>query len=204
MVFDKIQHLVWHVQRGGDALFPGSICDTLWRKHSILHTFTHVGSWHKLQLNNYFFFCIDSFSDSAVISLPGKDSCLIRIMSRKRWGVMAALFESRLSVKIEDRNVCKSLLSTDVSVSTGCPAEGSRWVLTTPGLGSGTWWLYVYHCWVSRLTSRYRPLNAFSTWSIVKAHTAELPEAPLYLYKTEKKHLSITGWWFIWGETSET
>ena len=151
-----------------------------------------------------FFFCIDSFSDSAVISLPGKDSCLIRIMSRKRWGVMAALFESRLSVKIEDRNVCKSLLSTDVSVSTGCPAEGSRWVLTTPGLGSGTWWLYVYHCWVSRLTSRYRPLNAFSTWSIVKAHTAELPEAPLYLYKTEKKHLSITGWWFIWGETSET
>lgn len=73
------------------------------------------------------------------------------------------------------------LLSADVYVSTGSPAEGSRQVLTAPGRGSGTGWLYVYHCWVSLLTSRYRPLKAFSTWSIVKEQTAELPEAPLYL-----------------------
>lgn len=53
---------------------------------------------------------------------------------------------------------------------------------TAPGLGSGTGWLYVYHCCVSRLTSRYRPLKASSTWSMVNAHTAELPEAPLYLH----------------------
>lgn len=64
---------------------------------------------------------------------------------------------------------------------TGSPAEGSRQILTAPGRGSGTGWLYVYHCWVSLLTSRYLPLKAFSTWSIVKEHTAELPEAPLYL-----------------------
>lgn len=29
VVFDKVQHLVRHVQRGGDALFPGSIGDAL-------------------------------------------------------------------------------------------------------------------------------------------------------------------------------
>lgn len=29
VVFDKIQDLVWHVQRGGDALISGSICDAL-------------------------------------------------------------------------------------------------------------------------------------------------------------------------------
>lgn len=29
VVFDKVQHFVRHVQRGGDALFPGSIGDTL-------------------------------------------------------------------------------------------------------------------------------------------------------------------------------
>lgn len=33
VVFDKIQHLVRHVQRGGDALFPGSICDALQRQN---------------------------------------------------------------------------------------------------------------------------------------------------------------------------
>lgn len=59
---------------------------------------------------------------------------------------------------------------------------------TAPGRGSGTGWLYVYHCCVSRLTSRYRPLNASSTWSMVNAHTAELPEAPLYLH-TPAKHV---------------
>lgn len=29
VVFDEIQHLVRHVQRGGDAVFPGSIRDAL-------------------------------------------------------------------------------------------------------------------------------------------------------------------------------
>lgn len=78
-------------------------------------------------------------------------------------------------------NPLNMLLSIEVYVSASCPAGGSRQVLTAPGRGSGTGWLYVYHCWVSLLTSRYRPLNAFSTWSMVNEHTAELPEAPLYL-----------------------
>lgn len=29
VIFDEIQDLVWHVQRGGHALLSGSVCDTL-------------------------------------------------------------------------------------------------------------------------------------------------------------------------------
>lgn len=41
VVFDKIQHLVWHVQRGGDALFPGSICDALQRQNNKVFIRSH-------------------------------------------------------------------------------------------------------------------------------------------------------------------
>lgn len=34
VVFDKIQDLVWHVQRGGDALISGSVCDALWKRRN--------------------------------------------------------------------------------------------------------------------------------------------------------------------------
>lgn len=34
VVFDKVQHFVRHVQRGGDALFPGSIGDTLQKQRN--------------------------------------------------------------------------------------------------------------------------------------------------------------------------
>lgn len=44
----------------------------------------------------------------------------------------------------------------------------------------------MYHCCVSLLTSRYRPLKAASTCAMLKAHTAELPDAPLYLQTREK------------------
>lgn len=41
VVFDKVQHLVRHVQRGGDALFPGGICDTLQNQNTEVFIRSH-------------------------------------------------------------------------------------------------------------------------------------------------------------------
>lgn len=176
VVFDKIQHLVRHVKRGGDALFPGSICDTLRRQH-ITHSLT-LATWTAALQHP------QCFGDSTLISLPVNE-CTSNFIGIRITSTDICLNADRQSRSTQDcwadKNVNQH--AADVYVSTDSPAEGSRMVLTTPGRGSGTGWLYVYHCWVSRLTSRYRPLNAFSTWSIVKAHTAELPEAPLYLIR---------------------
>lgn len=157
------------------------------------------------------FTCIHSNSgypsppDSTEIRLPGNENyrSLIRIMFRKRGGEWRQpdryLLKPWSSDWWADRNIWDSSCRWHVEywgMFTGSPADGSRQVLTAPGRGSGTGWLYVYHCWVSLLTSRYRPLNAFSTWSIVKEHTAELPEAPLYLQNINK-HLNNTDWSII-------
>lgn len=50
VVFDKVQHLVRHVQRGGDALFPGSIGDALQKQsNKFFFLVTHVGQCHNFK-----------------------------------------------------------------------------------------------------------------------------------------------------------
>lgn len=50
VVFDKVQHLVRHVQRGGDALFPGSVGDALQKRRNKVFSDNVLRQCHDFKL----------------------------------------------------------------------------------------------------------------------------------------------------------